>query len=352
MAAHPTIWGLHHNAGLDLVGGSFIAIGWPEAGSLEDLASDRDLLKERLRDAYPATSDGWIANAAGQLLRFRHSMAVGDLVVYPRKSDRTINIGRIAGDYVFDFARSPEYPNHRPIDWVRTELPRDAFTQGCLYEFGSALSVFTISNHASEVHAALGGGSSAGATSGQTSTTGPAVDSQQTSTPAVPGQDEPNAERITELTQDFVLKTFKTQLKGHGFAEFCGWLLEGLGYSTQVSPPGADRGIDIVASEDPLGVKQPLLKVQCKSSTGPTSAPDVQALNGTLSPTDLGVFIAVGGYTAQARRAAETMPSMRLLGPTELVELVLDHYSALPDEAKQALPLRRVWMPDRGEAAE
>ena len=60
--------------------------------------------------------------------------------------------------------------------------------------------------------------------------------------------------------------------KGAGFAGFCGWLLEAMGYSTQVSPPGADRGVDIVASEDALGVRQ--------------LAGDVQALNGTLGPTD------------------------------------------------------------------
>ena len=73
----------------------------------------------------------------------------------------------------------------------------------------------------------------------------------------------------------------------------------------------------------------------------------MQALNGTLSPTDLGVFFAVGGFTAQAKQVAAGMPRMRLIGPAEFVELVLDHYVDLPDEAKQQLPLRRVWMPER-----
>jgi len=34
---------------------------------------------------------------AGQLFRFVHEMAVGDLVVYPSKRDRLIHIGRIVG---------------------------------------------------------------------------------------------------------------------------------------------------------------------------------------------------------------------------------------------------------------
>lgn len=278
-----------------------------------------------------------MANAAGQLLRFRHVMAPGDLVVYPRKADRTINIGRIAGDYEYDQDRSPRYPNTRAAEWLRSGLSRDAFTQGCLYEFGSALSVFTITTHVDEVMAAIGAEAAPVA----------AGEDAPATLLAPPAEDEPDAGRITELTQDFVLKTFKTELKGHSFAEFCGWLLQALGYSTQVSPPGADQGIDIVASEDPLGVKQPLLKVQCKSGDGSAGPEQVQALNGTLGPVDIGLFIAVGGFTSAARRAAAGMARMRLIGPSELVDLILDHYAGLPDEAKQAVPLRRVWMPDR-----
>jgi restriction system protein len=344
MSMQPTIWGLHHSGGLPLVEDGLIAIGWTDAGELTALANDRDAFKDRLRERFPSKSEAWVANAAGQLLRFRHVMAIGDLVVYPRKSDRTVNVGRLTGDYAYDASNSERYPNRRTVEWLRSGLPRDQFTQACLYEFGSALSVFTITTHANEVLAAIG----------QQAPPGTAEPVPQggagPSTP--PAEDEPSVERITELTQDFVLKTFQTELKGHGFAEFCGWLLEAVGYSTRVSPPGADQGIDIVASEDPLGVKQPLLKVQCKSGSGAVSSPDVQALNGTLSPTDQGVFFAVGGFTTQAKQAAAGMPRMRLIGPVELVELVLDHYGQLPDEAKQAVPLRRVWMPDRPTAEE
>lgn len=338
MSAEPTIWGLHHRGGLPLVEQGWIAIGWVEAGELSDLPNDRDAFKDRLRDRFPDRSDAWVANAAGQLLRFRHVMAVGDLVVYPRKIDRTINIGRIAADYLYDASRSDRYPNGRAVEWLRKELPRDQFTQGCLYEFGSALSVFTITTHAGEVHAALGGEVPAAAGEGESA-------AGTTTTP--PAEDEPSVERITELTQDFVLKTFQTELKGHGFAEFCGQLLEAMGYTTQVSPPGADQGIDILASEDALGVREPLLKVQCKSGSGAVGAPDVQGLNGTLQGSDQGVFFAVGGFTPPAKQAASGMARMRLIGPVELVGLVLEYYGKLPDEAKQELPLRQVWMPDK-----
>ena len=339
MPTSPTIWGLHHSGGLDFVEEEWIGIGWVDAGDLTQLPDDREVFKSRLREAYPEKSEGWIPNAGGQLLRFRHVMKEGDLVVYSRESDRTINVGRIEGDYSYDPARSNRYPNGRAVYWIRTEIPRSTFSQGCLYEFGSALSVFTITTHDDEVTSAIGEG---------IGDTDPSSTDGGASTP--PAEDEPSIERITELTQDFVLRTFQVELQGHGFAEFCGWLLEAMGYSTRVSPPGADGGIDIVASEDALGVKEPLLKVQCKSGAGSSGSPEVQALNGTLSPNDQGVFFAVGGFTASAKHAAAGMPHMRLVGPVELVELVLDHYAQLPDEAKLAVPLRRVWMPDRPSA--
>jgi restriction system protein len=316
-----------------------IAVGWPDAGDLTDLPEDRDRFKVRLRERFPDRSEGWVANAAGQLLRFRHVMQAGELVVYSRKADRTINIGRISGGYDYAPGVSGRYPNRRTVEWLKTELPRDEFSSGCLYEVGCFLSIFTIKEHRDELLARLDG------ELGTAGTPPPMILEDGAIEPV--SEDEPDVERIGALTGDFLLKTFNSTLKGHDFARFCGWLFEALGYSVRVSEAGPDGGIDILATEDPLGVKRPLLKVQCKSGSGKSKPSEVQALNGTLAESELGVFIAVGGYTPQAEQAARGMPKMRLIGPDELIELVLAHYPQLPDDAKQAIPLRRVWMPDR-----
>ncbi|MGN6254553.1 MAG: restriction endonuclease [Solirubrobacterales bacterium] len=340
------LWGLHHRGAHELVSAGSIAVGWPDAGDLSDLPDDRDAFKARLRESFPERSEAWIANAAGQLLRFRHVMQVGELVVYSRKADRTINIGRIVGDYAYEPAVWSRYPNRRQVEWLKTEIPRDRFTSGCLYEVGSALSVYTIKEHKDEILAALGERAEGTVIGAVAPSPEPPPELEPVS------EDEPDVERISELTGDFILREFNTTLKGHDFARFCGWLFEALGYSARVSPPGADGGVDIVATKDPLGVERPLLKIQCKSGSGPIGSSDVQALNGTLAEAELGVFIAVGGYTSPARHAAAGMPKMRLIGPDELLDLILTHYPQLPDEAKQTIPLRRVWMPDRPSAAD
>jgi len=333
------LWGLHHRGGLDFVADEIIAVGWPDAGDLSELPEEREQFKARLRETFPDRSEAWVANAAGQLLRFRHVMQPGELVVYSHKADRTINIGRISGDYSHKAGARERYPNRRPVEWLKTGLPRDGFSSGCLYEVGSALSVFTIKEHRDELLARLDTGEGV---QGER-----AVGEVLAMAREPVSEDEPDIERIGQLTGDFILKTFSTDLKGHDFAKFCGWLFEALGYSVRVSEPGADGGIDIRATEDPLGVGRPMLKVQCKSGSEKSKPNEVQALNGTLADSELGVFIAVGGYTPQAHQAARGMPKMRLIGPDELIELVLGHYPQLPDAAKQAIPLRRVWMPDR-----
>lgn len=330
-----TLWALHHSGGLSLVEMNAVRIGWVDAGDLTDLPDDREAFKAHLRTHFADRSEGWVANAAGQLLRFRYTMQVGDWIAYPQKSDRTINLGKITGAYTYDPATSERYPHSHSVDWMQPGVPRATFSQGCLYELGAAMSVFTIKTHRDEILAQVGG-------------------SAPSAEPGSPGGgeaslelDEPTAERINESTRDYILKTFNSDLKGHGFAQWCGWLLETLGYTAQVSPPGADGGVDIVATEDPLGVKRPLLKVQCKSGTGAVGSAEVQALNGTLADGELGLFIALGGFKNPAKDAASRMPMMRLIDSEELVDLILDHYPDLGDEAKEALRLRRVWVPDR-----
>ena len=156
-------------------------------------------------------------------------MQQGDLVVYPQ-SDHTINIGQISGDYQYAPNASERYPHRRRVKWLHTELPRSLFTQGCLYELGSAMSVFTVKTHRDEVLEKVG--------LGEEIKSPEAMAADRETAP----EDEPTAERISELTRDYILQTFNTDLKGHPFAQFCGWVLEALGYTAQVSRPGVEPG--------------------------------------------------------------------------------------------------------------
>ena len=168
---------------------------------------------------------------------------MGDYVVYPSKSDRMINIGEITGDYEF-VPDAHEYVQQRNVMWLK-HIPRTSFSQGALYEIGSALSFFAVKNYADEFLSALDKGFKKHAASNDEDDTVGAT-----------------AEDIIESTKDFILKELSRNLKGYALEEFVADLLRAMGYRTTVSPQGGDSGIDITAYKDEL---PPRILVQVKS---------------------------------------------------------------------------------------
>jgi restriction system protein len=71
-------------------------------------------------------------------------------------------------------------------------------------------------------------------------------------------------ESVGQSTKDHPLNTLSRNFKGHRFAHLVGDLLETMGYRTRVSPEGPDKGIDIVAFRDELGLHPPIIRVQIK----------------------------------------------------------------------------------------
>lgn len=89
---------------------------------------------------YPDAKKGRVSNHVGMLYRFVHEVEIGDYVVFPSKIDRQINIGIIEGGYEYH-PEPVEYAQQRRVKWLK-HLSRTSFSQGALYEIGSALTFF------------------------------------------------------------------------------------------------------------------------------------------------------------------------------------------------------------------
>jgi restriction system protein len=154
----PTIWGIHQewNAASTSQQAKDVAIGWQKFGDLSALPSSREAFKTAFAKAYPEEKPGAVPVKAGVLFRFCNEMAAGDVIVYPSKSDRLVNIGLVAGNYTYLPSIDQEYPHRRRVDW-KVHAPRTQFSQPALYEIGSAITMFQISNNAEEFLAALAG---------------------------------------------------------------------------------------------------------------------------------------------------------------------------------------------------
>ena len=269
---------------------------------------------------------------AGQLFRFVHEMKEGDLIIYPSKRDKRVHIGQIAGPYQYIDKSADTYPHRRAVRWIK-DFSRTKFTQGALYEIGSAMSFFQVKNYADEFLAAVTGQEVA----------------------PTPGEDitvQYVAEDIEQNTRDFILKTLAQELKGHALAGFVAHLLVTMGYRTRVSPPGPDGGVDVVAHRDELGFEPPIVKVQVKSSEGSIGDAVVSQLIGKLETGEYGMLVTLGTFTSQALSTARNKSNLRLIDGDQLVTLILQHYEEFDSKYKGIMPLKRVYVPETLEEAE
>ncbi|RLL64036.1 restriction endonuclease [Paenirhodobacter hankyongi] len=150
MAQQIAVWGIHmgeHVAARPIELG-YVAIGWPELGDLGQYP-DREALKTALACTYPDKKPGALPVDAGTLFRFCREIRPGDIVIYPSKHDRMVNIGRLRGDYAHVPGDPDEYRNQRHVAWLG-RFPRSNFSQSALNEIGSFITLFAVREHAAE----------------------------------------------------------------------------------------------------------------------------------------------------------------------------------------------------------
>ncbi|HTB51025.1 MAG TPA: restriction endonuclease [Solirubrobacteraceae bacterium] len=131
----------------------------------------------------------------------------------------------------------------------------------------------------------------------------------------------------------------------YDFQELVAGLLQGMGYHIDwVAPPGKDRGVDVIALQDPLGVDGPRIKVQVKREQSKTDVKGLRAFMSVLSAADTGVFVTLGGFTIDAEIEARTSESRRvtLIDRNRLLDLWIEYRQHIPDARRALLPLRPV----------
>lgn len=318
------IWGIHTMDDHLFLNNNVIAIGWKAIGDLSLIKADREAFKEKYKQAFPDSKPQAIPTSAGMLFRFAHEMQIGDYVVFPSKFNREINIGVIDGEYTY-VESATEYVQRRKVKWLK-HLPRTAFSQGALYEVGSALSLFLIKNYADEYLAAL-------------EKSGKKIEIASDDAEVV----EKTADDIIESTKDYILKELSKNLKGYDLEDFIADLLRAMGYRATVSPHGGDSGIDITAYKDEL---PPRILVQVKSSSDDIKEATIQSLKGAMREGDYGLFITLANYTKNAQNYLRNTPIIRGINGTELVELILKYYDGLSDKYRQMIPLQKVYIPN------
>jgi restriction system protein len=327
------IWGIHAGktgeAESLFLQKKVIALGWVEFGTLEGLKT-REAFKQKYTQVYPDASVQSVATSAGQLYRFVYEVKVGDFVVFPSKGDRHVHIGEITGEYMYRPDIDKHYSNQRTVKWL-TQVPRTRFSQGSLYEMGSAMSLFQIRNYADEITAVLEGA--------------PAPVAPKDETVSLVAED------IENQTRDFVLKQLERNMKGLPLEDFIQHLLEKMGYRARLARTN-EPSVDLIAHKDELGFEPPIIKVQVKSSPTKITDHDVSALYGKVSQQEFGLLITLGEFTGTAWQFAMSKSNLRLIDGIELVDLILEHYDEFDPRYKGIIPLKKIYIPQALDTSE
>jgi restriction system protein len=309
---------------------------------------DRDAILSKIAEAFPDDKPKTQLNFAAQLNQFCNVMQVGDIVVVPLKTAPQIAVGRIAGVYT----NSPEGRPARPVRWLKPDLPRDLFRQDLLYSFGAFMTVCEVRRNDAlhRVEAILKTGRDPGYEGERQLPTSTAADITEQIA------DEREVD-LSELCRDQIERRIASAFTGHQLTRLVAEILKAQGYVVNVSPPGADRGVDIVAGRGALGFESPRLVVQVKSGNVTADQPTLQALIGAVQDThaDHGLLVCWGGFkqTVNARKN-DLFFRIRLWGRPEIINSLLQVYDRLPEELQAELPLRQVWMlvPDEDVVAQ
>ena len=169
-------------------------------------------------------------------------MQVGDLVVASLKTTSQIAVGEVAGPFV----HKTDGQVSRKVKWLQPDLPRETFKQDLLFSFGAFMTVCEISRNDAlrRVEAVIKNGKDLGFESGADKPT----KLQGGTKEAVADIDVD----LAEITRDQIERKIASTFTGHDFTRLVAEILKAQRYSVNVSPPGADNGIDIVAEKGAL----------------------------------------------------------------------------------------------------
>jgi restriction system protein len=130
------------------------------------------------------------------------------------------------------------------------------------------------------------------------------------------------------------------------FQELVASLLRAMDYHVAwVSPPGKDGGLDILAWSDPLGTKNPRIKVQVKQREETTNVGGLRSFMALLGDDDVGIFVSAGGFTKDAQEEARTQEKRKvtLIDLERLFDLWIEHYQELDEASRRRFPLTPIY---------
>lgn len=260
-------------------------------------------------------------------------MQIGDDVVTYDADKRVYYLGVVKSSPRWQEGLIESLPRVRDVSWSK-QVSRDRLTVNARNTLGAIMTLFNVREEvAAEIR-------------------NKAVPLGQEEPPVTPEIEEAEDEAMEELSAEFVEKSGAfiedhiAALDWEEMQELVAGLLRAMGYRTTVSKPGPDRGYDIFASPDGLGLEEPRIFVEVKHRKGTSiGSQEVRSFLGGRSTKDRCLYVSTGGFTREARYEADrSNVPLNLLALPDLRRLLVDHYDKLDEATKTLVPLKRIYV--------
>jgi len=193
---------------------------------------------------FPTWKDGKLNSVVNQFTRFVGELKQGDAVVTYDPGQRRYILGTIDGDVTWT-TENEQHPFRRPVTWSKY-APRESLSASTRNSLGAIQTLFRVSDDAAKELAL------------SATPLGAAVAAQPIPQPN-PKADASLVEQLESIPKkaEQFIEDRLGKLDWEEMQILVAGILRAMGYKPRISPKGGDRGVDIFASPDGLGLEGP-----------------------------------------------------------------------------------------------
>ena len=304
---------------------NIVALGWCQNTDFAN--KDKSFIKSEFQREYP-DSEKSIPTWVGFFENFINVMQVNDYVLTYDSSLRLYYLGKIKSGYSYNPPIGKDFPHIRNVEWYKDKpISRDYISTGTKNSLGSPQTVFRLSDEQKDEILDL--------------LNTPKVETVQ----EIKEENKVFSGTLIENAKES-LKDAIYNLNDEELEELVKEFLNAMGYLARRSKKGPDRGVDVFASNDGLGLEEPRIFVEVKHRKGKMGAPDLRSFLGGRHGNDKCLYISTGGFTQEAKYEAERSSiALTLIDIEELANIISIHYDNFSVEGRLLLPLKKVYIP-------
>lgn len=290
---------------------------------------NKDAIKKELLKDY-ADCKKSIPAWTGFVNNFINEMSFGDYVLTYEPSLREYYLGKIIGDYEYNNQLKYDLHQTRAVEWYSDKpISRDFISTGTKNSLGSPQTLFRLTPEQKDEILKI----FSGKVNKEVKEEHIEEENKEFSETLLDNAKESLKDAIQSLTPDEMEELLKE-------------VLNAMGYIAKRSKKGADRGIDVFASTDGLGLEDPRIFVEVKHRKGPMSSQDIRQFIGGRQKNDKCLYVSTGGFTKDGKYEAERSSiALTLVDIEELANIISIYYDKFSVEGRTLLPLKKVYIP-------